>query len=191
MNCSDRKRQGRREKMGNNPTAGASSFATSVTATATASSSVQKQEACSRTSRSGRSFANARRSAFGVWGWRDMGRRSAWAHATLFSPANLRLWLMWPARIVHTTIQNKERQRGCTTDFVTASLTKGRSVAEREKTEVPEEAPVCKQADSFLNPCVICVEIHQMLFWPLSLYIFKDHCSSMCDHFIIYKTQTH
>ena len=154
-----------------NPT-GVQNNATSVTATATASSFVQLQGACSKTLKSGRSFANGTRSASGVSGWRAMEQIGVVANATHFSAAKLRRRLMWLARSVHTTIQDKGSQQGCTTDFVTASLTKEKSLAKEKKMEgltVPEEAPVCKQADGLLNPCAICVEIHKLLFSPLFL----------------------
>ena len=172
MNCFGKKRQGRREEMtiADNPT-GVQSNATSATATATASSFVQLQGACSKTLKSGRSFANGKRSASGVSGWRATGQIGVVADATHFSAAKLRRWLMWLARIVHTTIQHKGSRQGCTTDFVTASLTKEKSLANKGKKMegliVPEGAPVCKQADSLRNPCAICVEIYKLLFWPL------------------------
>ena len=71
---------------------------------------------------------------------------------------------MSPVRIVRTTIQHKASRQGCTTGFVSASLTKGRSADEGEKIEllkedrireVPQEAQVCKQADSLLSIPVV------------------------------------
>ena len=185
MNCSDRRwRRARREerRRGSSWTAGAWSSATSATATATASSFVRLHGACSRTTKSGKSFANARKSVSGVWGWKGTGQRGAAANAIPFSAAKLRQQLMSPVRIVRTTIQNKESRQGCITGFVSASLTKGRSADEGEKIEllkedrireVPQEAQVCKQADSLLSiPVVPFVFSNtKILFWYFSLFI--------------------
>ena len=169
MNCSDRKRQERKRKMGNNPR-GVWKSATSVTVTATASFFAQPRGKCSRTSTSGRNFVNAKRSVSGVSDWKVVDPKGAPGNVIPFSPAKLRQLLMWPARIVHTMIQLKGSQRGCITDFVTVSSINGRSLAERKKIEglaVQREALVCNQARSNLY------WNKKMLFWPFNHYEFK------------------